>query len=24
DYPLILKYPHKTIKCDNEKVFEVV
>jgi len=24
DYALILKYPHKTIKCDGEKVFEVV
>lgn len=24
DYALILKYPHKTIKCDGEKIFEVV
>jgi len=24
DYALILKYPHKTIKCDGEKVYEVV
>jgi cell division transport system ATP-binding protein len=24
DYALILKYPHKTIKCEGEKVFEVV
>ena len=24
DYALILKYPHKTIKCDDSKVFEVV
>ena len=24
DYALILKYPHKTIKCDSSKVFEVV
>jgi len=24
DYALILKYPHKTIKCDGEKVFEVI
>ncbi|UOY09314.1 ATP-binding cassette domain-containing protein [Muricauda sp. SCSIO 64092] len=24
DYALILKYPHKTIKCDGSKVFEVV
>ena len=24
DYALILKYPHKTIKCDNSKVFEVI
>lgn len=24
DYALILKYPHKTLKCDNSKVFEVV
>ena len=24
DYALILKYPHKTVKCDGEKVFEVV
>jgi len=24
DYPLILKFPHKTIKCEGNKVFEVV
>lgn len=24
DYALILKYPHKTLKCDNSKVFEVI
>lgn len=24
DYALILKYPHKTLKCDDSKVFEVV
>ena len=24
DYALILKYPHKTIKCDGESIFEVV
>lgn len=24
DYALILKYPHKTLKCDESKVFEVV
>lgn len=24
DYALILKFPHKTIKCDDSKVFEVV
>ncbi|OQD42138.1 phosphonate ABC transporter ATP-binding protein [Croceivirga radicis] len=24
DYALILKYPHKTIKCDGGKVFEVI
>ena len=24
DYALILKYPHKTIKCEGEKIFEVV
>ncbi len=24
DYALILKYPHKTLKCDNKSVFEVV
>ena len=24
DYALILKYPHKTIKCDNNKMFEVI
>ncbi|KAB7531442.1 ATP-binding cassette domain-containing protein [Flagellimonas olearia] len=24
DYALILKYPHKTLKCDGSKVFEVV
>jgi len=24
DYALILKYPHKTLKCDQSKVFEVV
>jgi len=24
DYALILKYPHKTVKCDGEKVYEVV
>lgn len=24
DYALILKYPHKTIKCEGERVFEVV
>jgi len=24
DYALILKYPHKTLKCDERKVFEVV
>ncbi len=24
DYALILKYPHKTIKCDGERIFEVV
>ncbi len=24
DYALILKYPHKTIKCDGENIFEVV
>ena len=24
DYALILKYPHKTIKCDNSKMFEVI
>lgn len=24
DYALILKYPHKTIKCDGTKMFEVI
>lgn len=24
DYALILKYPHKTLKCENKEVFEVV
>lgn len=24
DYALILKFPHKTLRCDNEKVFEVI
>ena len=24
DYALILKYPHKTIKCDGNKMFEVI
>lgn len=24
DYALILKYPHKTIKCDSSKMFEVI
>lgn len=24
DYALILKYPHKTLKCDERKLFEVV
>lgn len=24
DYALILKYPHKTIKCDGDSIFEVV
>ena len=24
DYALILKFPHKTIKCDNSKLFEVI
>lgn len=24
DYALILKFPHKTIKCDNSKMFEVI
>ncbi|UII78641.1 cell division ATP-binding protein FtsE [Flagellimonas sp. CMM7] len=24
DYALILKYPHKTLKCDGSKVFEVI
>ncbi|MDX5586278.1 MAG: ATP-binding cassette domain-containing protein [Aureibaculum sp.] len=24
DYALILKYPHKTIKCDGESIFEVI
>lgn len=24
DYPLLLKYPSKTLKCDGSKVFEVV
>jgi len=24
DYALILKYPHRTIKCESEKIFEVV
>lgn len=24
DYPLILKFPHKTVKCEGNKVFEVV
>jgi cell division transport system ATP-binding protein len=24
DYALILKYPHKTIKCDSNKMFEVI
>jgi cell division transport system ATP-binding protein len=24
DYALILKYPSKTLKCDGNKVFEVV
>ncbi|MFC4219423.1 cell division ATP-binding protein FtsE [Flagellimonas marina] len=24
DYALILKYPHKTLKCDDSKVFEVI
>ncbi len=24
DYALILKYPHKTLKCDGQKVFEVI
>jgi len=24
DYALLLKYPSKTLKCENKKVFEVV
>ena len=24
DYALILKFPHKTIKCEAGKIFEVV
>jgi cell division transport system ATP-binding protein len=24
DYALLLKYPSKTLKCDGQKVFEVV
>ena len=24
DYALILKYPHKTLKCEGNQVFEVV
>ncbi|WP_422860627.1 cell division ATP-binding protein FtsE [Flagellimonas sp. S174] len=24
DYALILKYPHKTLKCDGSKIFEVI
>jgi cell division transport system ATP-binding protein len=24
DYALILKYPHKTLKCDDSKMFEVI
>lgn len=24
DYPLILKYPHRTLKCENSELFEVV
>lgn len=24
DYALILKYPHKTLKCENSRIFEVV
>jgi cell division transport system ATP-binding protein len=24
DYAMLLKYPHKTLKCDENKVFEVV
>ncbi len=24
DYPLILKFPHKTVKCEGGKVFEVI
>lgn len=24
DYALILKYPHKTVKCDGNKMFEVI
>ena len=24
DYALILKYPSKTLKCDGNKVFEVI
>lgn len=24
DYALILKYPHKTLKCDESKIFEVI
>jgi cell division transport system ATP-binding protein len=24
DYALLLKYPSKTLKCDENKVFEVV
>ncbi len=24
DYALLLKYPSKTLKCDNNKIFEVV
>jgi len=24
DYALILKFPHKTIKCEGNKVFEVI
>jgi cell division transport system ATP-binding protein len=24
DYALLLKYPSKTLKCDNSQIFEVV